>query len=123
STMKAHSCPHLPPAPLLRTYREAGILTTAQLADLPVLGARFHAVSTARSTWLNESFLESADEVSFQEAVCRFYEACVLPPVHGEVLRQRAGVVRHGLQHLLLGGDPPPRKLARCLMPDGPYHV
>lgn len=121
--MKAHPCPHLPPAPLLRTYREAGILTTAQLAELPVLGARFRAIAMARSTWLNESFLASADDAAFQEAAWRFYESCVFPPLHGEVLRRRAGVVRLGLQHLFLGVGPPARKLERCLLPDGPYHV
>jgi uncharacterized protein (DUF2461 family) len=123
STMKAHSCPHSPLAPLLRTYCEAGILTTLQLADLPVLGARFRSVSAARGTWLNESFLESAEETAFQKAVCCFYEGCVLPPLHVQVPRQRAGIVRHGLQHLLLGVESRTRKFVRCLAADGPYHV
>src|SRR5262249_45075538 len=52
-----------------------------------------------------------------------FHEACVRPPLHGEALCRRAGLVRHALGHLLRGRDPFPRKAEHCLAADGPYHV
>src|SRR5262249_2089746 len=44
-------------------------------------------------------------------------------PLRTEVIRQRSGLLRHGLGHLLRGRDPLPQRLERCLTVDGAYHV
>ena len=44
----------------------------------------------------------SASEVD----LLRFYEDCVQPPLHVATLRRRAGLVRHGLSHLLRCPEP-----------------
>src|SRR5947209_15736378 len=51
-TMRAPPRPHLPPAPLLRAYADAGPPDVEQLGDLPDLGPRVRAVVSARADWL-----------------------------------------------------------------------
>jgi hypothetical protein len=121
--MKAHARSCLPLGPLLRAYVDAGIAPGADLAELPDLGPRFRAVLAAGKSFLNAAFVDTASEPDMQAALAGFYEACVRPPLHFEVLRRRAGVVRHALGHLLRSGDPLARKAERCLDPMGPYHV
>jgi MoxR-like ATPase len=67
--------------------------------------------------------VDGAGDADFTDALTRFYERCVAPPLHAKVLRRRAGVVRHALSHLLRCSDPLVRKVERCLAADGPYHV
>src|SRR5438128_1618596 len=98
--MRARRQP-LPLLPLLRSYAEAGIRPAEELARVPGLGARFRAVLAARDTFLSEAFLEGAAESEFQATLLRFYEACVQPPLHGEALRRRSGILRHALNHIL----------------------
>src|SRR5262249_54100919 len=77
----------------------------------------------ATARFLYEDFLDSAPEADLADALVRFYEACVRPPLHAPTLRRRAGLVRHGLAYLLRGRDPLPAKAEACLTPGGPYHV
>jgi hypothetical protein len=121
--MPARRRPPLPLVPLLRLYAGAGLPSADDLAALPALGPRFRAVAAARRDFLRDDFLDDAGPREFEAALLRFYEACVRPPLHGAVLRRRAGMVRHALAHLLRSPDPLPRKAERCLRPDGPYHV
>src|SRR5262245_62663570 len=94
--------PHLLPlAPLLRAYLDHGVPGAEELGQLPELGPRVLAVRSARGTWLADEFVTGAPEADFQEALTRFYEVCVEPPLHAELLRRRAGLVRHALSHLL----------------------
>jgi hypothetical protein len=80
-------------------------------------------VAAARGEWLNDGFLATATEDDFLAILERFYESCVNPALHAEVLRRRSGIVRRALEHLLHNGDALPCKLERCLAPDGPYYV
>jgi hypothetical protein len=108
---------------LLRAYTDAGILGPEDLGRLPLLGPRFQAIHTARSELLSPLFVEGAGDADFRAALHRFYEACVQPALHPEIVALRAGIVRHALGHLLRSVDPLPLKLERCLAADGPYHV
>jgi 5-methylcytosine-specific restriction protein B len=121
--MRAPSRPHLPPAPLLRAYADAGPPSVEWLGDLPDLGPRVRAVVSARADWLRDDFLDAASPHEFAAALERFYADCVTPPLHADALRRRAGIVRHGLAHLLRAADPAPIKIARCVDSSGPYHV
>src|SRR5436190_10350397 len=106
--MRAPRRPTLPLAPLLRAYADAGPPTADQLA-----APRVRAVRAARADWLHDDFLDTASAADFQAAALAFYEAVVQPPLHAESLKRRAGLVRHGLAHLLRSPDPLPVKLGR----------
>ncbi|HEY7425709.1 MAG TPA: DUF2461 family protein [Gemmataceae bacterium] len=121
--MKTSTQKHLPLAPLLHAYTRAGVPTLAELHHLPGLGPRFAAVLSASVKFLYADFLENAPPAELGDALIRFYEACVQPPLHVETLRRRAGIVRHGLTYLLRGRDPLPVKAAACLSGKGTYHV
>jgi MoxR-like ATPase len=121
--MRAHRRLTLPLAPLLRAYAEAGPPSPEQLGHCPELGPRVRAVRAARADWLGDDFLDGAGADDFRAAVQRFYEAVVCLPLHTATLARRAGVVRHGLAHLLRSPDPVPVKLGRCVDPAGPYYV
>jgi uncharacterized protein (DUF2461 family) len=121
--MKKSTEEHLPLAPLLHAYTRAGIPSLSELHHLPGLGPRFAAILSASVKFLFPDFLDSAPVEQLAEALTRFYEACVEPPLHGETLRRRAGIVRHGLAYLLRGRDPLPVKAAACLSTSGAYHV
>jgi hypothetical protein len=121
--MKSALRPPLPVVPLLRAYVEAGPPREDDLDSLPGLGPRFQAIRAASQELLAEPFLDSAGAAEFQAALARFYEACVRPPLHGAVVRCRAGALRHALGHLRRCAEPLPRKVGRCLDPDGPYHI
>ena len=84
---------------------------------------RVLAVRSAAADWLNPDFLDAADEPTLRGRLLTFYEAVVDPPLHCEVLARRVGLVRHGLNHLLRGGDPLPVKFDRCAQPLGAYSV
>jgi uncharacterized protein (DUF2461 family) len=121
--MKKSIQEHLPLAPLLHAYMRAGVPSLAELHHLPGLGPRFAAILSASVKFLFPDFLDSAPVEQLAEALARFYEACVEPPLHAQTLRRRAGVVRHGLAYLLRGRDPLPVKAAACLSASGAYHV
>src|SRR4051794_13471612 len=103
----------LPLRPLVRVFRAA--------PGPP--SARSLAIQSARTDWLNPDFLDTAAEPALQERLVRFYEAVVEPPLHAGTLARRVRLVRHGLDHLLRGGDPLPIRLDRCARGDGPYAV
>lgn len=103
----------LPLRPLLRVYRAAPGPSSA----------RSQAVQAARDNWLNPDFLDTADEAGLRDRLVPFYEAVVEPPLHAPTLARRVRLVRHGLNHMLRGGDPLPTRLDRCALADGPYAV
>src|SRR5438128_428568 len=102
--MRAPRRPTLPLAPLLRAYADAGPPTADRLDAEP----RARAVRAARTDWLHDDFLDAASAADFQTAALAFYEAVVQPPLHAGSLKRRAGLVRHGLAHLLRSPDPLP---------------
>src|SRR5262245_48799836 len=112
-----------PVAPLLHAYTAAGLPGDEVLSAVPGLGERWRAIRSARGEWLNETFLDATSESEFQQALARFYDACVPTPLHLDVIRRRSSLLRHGVGHLLRGRDPLPQRLERCLAADGPYHV
>src|SRR5262245_42754249 len=113
--MKSTSRAQLPVAPLLRAYVEAGLPRAEQPYGLPGLGPRFQAIRAAPGLLLAEQFLDSASPADFQAALLHFYQACVQPALHAEVIRRRSEMVRHALGHLCRCADPLPRKAERCL--------
>jgi uncharacterized protein (DUF2461 family) len=113
----------LPLAPLVQAYCRAGVPTVADLHRLGDLGPRFGAILSATARFLYEEFLDRARDTDLEEAVLRFYDACVNPPLHRETLRQRCSIVRHALAHLLRGRDSAPAKAEACLAGTGAYHV
>ncbi|HEY7328123.1 MAG TPA: DUF2461 family protein [Gemmataceae bacterium] len=121
--MKTSTRQHLPLAPLLHAYTHNGVPSTGELHHLPHLGPRFAAILSATARFLFPEFLENASVNELSDALIRFYEACVQPPLHIETLRRRAGIVRHALTYLLRGPDPIPVKAAACLEVSGAYHV
>jgi len=114
---------HLPLAPLLHAYRRDCLPDANGLESLPGLGPRNAAVRSAASRFLFPQYVQNAPDAELRGYLERFYEACVQVPLHIDTLRRRAGVVRHGLAHLLFGRDPLPRKLENCLSSSGPYFV
>ncbi|MHB1421599.1 MAG: McrB family protein [Gemmataceae bacterium] len=121
--MKTSTRQYLPLAPLLHAYTRAGAPSTGALHHLPCLGPRFAAILSATAKFHFPDFLENASAAELSDALVRFYEACVQPPLHVETLRRRAGIVRHGLAYLLRSRDPLPTKAAACLEGSGAYHV
>jgi hypothetical protein len=114
---------HLPLVPLLHAYTRASLLSPAELHRLPDLGPRFAAILSASVKFLYADFIDRAPDGDFAEALGRFYQATVQPPLHANTLRRRAGIVRHGIASLLRGCDPLPLKAESCLSATGPYHV
>ncbi len=112
----------LPLFPLLRSYRER-MPGLGELGKLPILGIRFAAVLGASARFLYPEFIDRASESDFCDSLLRFYEACVQPPLHGDRLRRRSGIVRHGLSYLLRGRDALPQKAANCIDGRGAYYV
>lgn len=121
--MMAHPHRNLPLAPLLRAYVGAGLQPVEQLAERPEVGARLRAVLAARQVWLHDEFLDGASPEEFFHRADEFYRAVVDPPLHGETLRRRIDLVRHGVAHLMRSRDPLPVRLERCLSPAGTYFV
>jgi MoxR-like ATPase len=113
----------LPLAALLRAYARTNLPSLDELCRLPGFGTRCRAVLAARGEFLNEPFLAGACDENLRTALNRFYRDCVQPPLHVETLLQRAGLVRHALNHLLHGGDPLAQRLEQCCRPTGAYYV
>ncbi len=120
--MRAPRGQPLPVVPLLRAYAAAAPGDAAADA-VPGLGPRRRAIRAARDGLLSETFLAGASESDFQATLLRFYEAVTTAPLHGETVSRRAGMLRHGLGHVLRCPDPLPQRLGRCLSADGAYHV
>jgi 5-methylcytosine-specific restriction protein B len=121
--MKTSLRERVPLAPLLYSYTRTGVPSPADLHRLPELGPRFAAILSASVKFLYADFVDRAPLEELTDALTRFYEACVQPPLHVETLRRRAGIVRHGVAYLLRGRDPLPVKARLCLEAGGPYHV
>jgi hypothetical protein len=113
--MRTHRRSLLPLAPLLRAYAEAAL----PIAEIP--GTRAAAIRSA--DWFGDDRLDTLGADEFGSVVVHFYEAVVKPPLHVLTLNRRAGLVRHGLTHLLRNPDPLPLKFGRCVADDGPYFV
>ncbi len=114
---------NLPLLPLLNTYIAAGLPSAADLGTLPAVGPRFAAVLSATARFLYPAFLDEASDADLCDALTRFYEAVVDPPLHADALRRHIGIVRHGVNCLLHGRDPLPARLEACVAPSGAYHV
>ncbi len=114
---------HLPLLPLLKTYIAGGPPSAADLGKLPGLGPRFAAVLSATARFLYPAFLDEASDADLCDALTRFYEAVVAPPLHADALGRHIGVVRHGLNCLLHGRDPLPVRFEACVAAPGTYHV
>ena len=108
--MKTSSRVHLPLRPLLDNYLAAGPPSAADLGGLPGLGPRFAAVLSATARFLYPAYLDEASDADLADALTRFYEAAVDPPLHADALRRGIGMVRHGLAYLLRGRDPLPAR-------------
>jgi MoxR-like ATPase len=117
------SSEHLPLAPLLSAYVRGGVPTLGELHRLPDLGPRFAAVLSASVKFLYADYLDAAPDHELSVSLGRFYEACAQPPLHGEALRRRLGIVRHGMVFLLRGRASLAEKVDACLAPGSPYHV
>jgi uncharacterized protein (DUF2461 family) len=103
----------LPLRPLLRAHRGAPVAPSA----------RSLAVQSARTDWLNAEFLDSADEPALRDRLIAFYTSVVDLSLHADTLARRVRLVRHGINHLLHGGDPLPARLERCVDTLGAYAV
>lgn len=103
-----------PPGPLLNVY-------CTRQAD-PILAERTAALDTAQRL-LAPAWLDSAKPADFAESLVAAYEQLVPFPCHTALLHAQAGLIRHGLTHLVRCPDPMPDKLARCLAADGAYRV
>src|SRR5947209_8504007 len=97
--------------------------SSRQHLPLPRLGPRCAAVLSASAKFLFADFVDGASDADLLDALLRFYEGAVAPPLHAAALRRRAGIVRHGLAYLLRGRDTLPAKADACLGPAGAYHV
>jgi MoxR-like ATPase len=113
----------LPLRPLLHAYRAGGIPSLADLHRLPCLGGRFAAVLGASARFLYPDFLQRASDDQLRDALVRFYEAAVSPPLHADTVRRRAGFLRHALAHLLHGQGPVAQRLDACVRAGGAYRV
>jgi uncharacterized protein (DUF2461 family) len=111
----------LPLKPLLNAYTAAGPLPLADLSRLPGLGGRFEAILSATARFLYGEFLDKADPEQWIDALTRFHAS--MGGWHDDVLRARAGFLRHVIAALVRGRDPWPVKLAACLEAEGVYRV
>lgn len=109
--------------PLLHNYQSKGLPTLKELRNLPRLGERFVAISSASVTFLYDNFLDRSTPEELTRAVLRFYRSCCELPLHEERVKNRIGIIRHALAHLARCPDPITEKLQRCLQSDGPYFV
>jgi 5-methylcytosine-specific restriction enzyme B len=112
----------LPLLPLLQAYA-ARQPSLAELGRLPGLGKRFAAIRGASARFLYGDYLDHAKNDDFRDALLRFYDACVTPPLHAETLRCRAGVLRYALGYLLRGRDELAQKAHNVLAVNGPYRI
>ena len=111
----------LPLEPLLHAYLAAGVRPLAEMTRLPGLGRRFEAILSATARFLYGDFLDKADAETWREVLTEFYLAMGDYPC--EVVRDRAGFIRHAVSALLRSRAPWSAKLAACLEPTGPYRV
>lgn len=107
--------------PLLHAYLAAGVRPLSELNQVPGLGPRFEAVLAASARFLYGDFLDRADPQRWLDALLRFH--ATVGGEHADVLRERAGFVRHAVGALMHGRDPWPVKMAACLNPEGAYRV
>ncbi len=87
------------------------------------LDERHLSVQSARVTWLNTSFLHSANDSELLAQLNEFTEDFDSPNFIRPVLIRKVRSIRHALCHLILGRDPFPLRMSRCLDPLGMYHI
>ncbi len=103
-----------PVEPLLRQF----------LAKCPQnIGDRQLCIQSARETWLNSPFLHSANDSELLTQLTEFAQHLDTPAFAEPVLDRKVRSIRHALNHLLMGRDPFPLRMSRCLDPLGMYHV
>ena len=105
----------LPLRPLVTAFRAAATPASSDPRDA--------AIRAARSTWLNGPALDSRPADELADILGRFHDVVILHSWHPDAVRRSAGLVRHGLTHLLRATDPLPLRFTRCLPPDGHYAV
>jgi MoxR-like ATPase len=103
----------LPFAPLWTTFRARESIATP----------RDTAIQSAKAAWFNAGFLDTASAEQLTEPLQNFYRAVVPIAWHETILIRNAGMLRHGLNHLLHGHDALAARFARCASPGGPYAV
>ncbi|MCX7667013.1 MAG: DUF2461 family protein [Gemmataceae bacterium] len=81
------------------------------------------SVQSARATWLNTSFLHSANDSELLSQLQEFTDDLDSPNFIRPVLVRKVRSIRHALNHLILGRDPFPLRMSRCLDPLGMYHI
>ena len=86
----------LPLGPLLAVYRTRFVKPDHSDPAAVV-------IRSARTDWLTESFLDGRSPEELVAKVRDFYRAVVPLAWHEGVLTRRAGMLRHGLGHLLRG--------------------
>src|SRR5262245_56160726 len=121
--MRTTRRPRWPLGPALSAYTAAGIPTLESLASISKFGPRINAVLRAPATWLNQHFLERADDDEFSQQLDGFYEQVVSPPLFAATLRRQAASVRRGVEHLLGSRDSLPVRIHRCLNREGAFAV
>jgi MoxR-like ATPase len=84
---------------------------------------RSTAIRSARADFLSPLYLAATPDDRLGAHLERFYTACVPVPLHQSAVKQRLGLLRHGLVHMLDGADPLPRRLAHCVSHQGPYWI
>jgi 5-methylcytosine-specific restriction protein B len=102
-------------------------------ADLPLgpVLARFRAglgepvndpLDDTRPTFAPEK-LDQLSDAEFGAELLRFATRALPIVFHPTVFARKARFLRYGVAHLLHGRDPLPYRLARCVAPNGAYHV
>lgn len=112
----------LPAGPLLDEYVAAGPATADQLGDDLAAGPRARAVFTARADWLADAFLDAAGADVFRAAAVDFANL-VSNAATADAVGRHAALVRFAVAHLVRCPDSAPRKIERCVHPNGPYFV
>lgn len=115
--------PLLPLSALVESYLDAGVPGEDALLQLPGLGPRFRAILGARDTLLSEAILGGSSAEEFRAALMTFYEASVANGLQTDALLRAAGIIRHGLGHLVHGRGSLAGRLEQCLAADGAYQV
>ena len=88
---------HLPLIPLLHAYTRPACPAAANCIICRDWGRASPPFCRRPPSFCSPISSTNASATELSEALVRFYEACVQPPLHVETLRRRAGIVRHAL--------------------------
>jgi hypothetical protein len=119
--MRTTRRPRWPLGPALAAYTATGIPTLESLTSISEFGPRINAVLRARAIWLNQAFLDRADDVEFSQQIDEFYDQVVSPPLFAATLRRQTACVRRGVEHLLGSSDSLSVRIHRCLNRNGAF--